>query len=99
LFVGEARICPPLFIEWDPPLIPNGIITLYTIYAAYENGSDILIVNSSERIYILEGLSPHQLVLISMSASTIVGEGPVSHAIAERTSQAGKNNTCSNTDA
>lgn len=41
----------------------------------------------------LPGLSPHQLIGVSISASTIVGEGPVSFIISERTSQAGKNFT------
>ena len=80
-----------LLIEWDPPLIPNGIITLYTIYADYYSGSGVAIdVSAASRSYKLEGLSPHQLVGINMSASTIVGEGPVSSIIAERTSQSGK---------
>ena len=76
--------------EWEPPLTPNGIITLYTIYTNYNNGtSDQFSFNSMERSYKLSGLSPHQLISISISASTVVGEGPLSPVISERTSQAG----------
>ena len=80
-----------VFIEWQPPLVPNGIITLYTIYANYNNGSsDQFSVNATERSYKLSGLSPHQLIGISISASTAIGEGSISSPILERTSQEGK---------
>ena len=86
-----------VFIEWEPPLAPNGIITLYTIYTNYNNGtSDQFSLNSMERSYKLSGLSPHQLIGISISASTIVGEGPLSPVISERTSQAGMRSFLSN---
>ena len=79
-----------VLIEWESPLIPNGVITLYTIYADYNNGSsEAFCINETERSYKIEGLSPHQLIGINMSASTIIGEGPVSNTISERTSQSG----------
>ena len=79
-----------LLIEWSPPLTPNGIITLYNIYATYDNHSeDNFTVNCSENSYVLDGLSPHQLVYVSMSASTIAGEGPLSETVHNRTSQTG----------
>jgi hypothetical protein len=78
-----------VIIEWEPPLTPNGIITLYTIYADYNNGtSQEIDVKSTERSYKLNGLSPHQLISINISASTVIGEGPLSSTISERTSQA-----------
>ena len=74
-----------VFIEWESPLIPNGVITLYTIYADYNNSSSEAIhLNETKQSYKLEGLSPHQLIGINMSASTIVGEGPVSTTISEK---------------
>ena len=80
-----------VIIEWEPPLTPNGIITLYTIYADYNNGtSQEIDVKATERSYKLNGLSPHQLISINISASTVIGEGPLSSTISERTSQAGK---------
>ncbi|CAI8053005.1 Phosphatidylinositol phosphatase PTPRQ [Geodia barretti] len=78
-----------VIIEWEPPLTPNGIITLYTIYADYNNGtSQEIDVKATDRIYKLNGLSPHQLISINISASTVIGEGPLSSTISERTSQA-----------
>jgi len=79
-----------LLIEWSPPQTPNGIITLYTIYVTYDNHSEYnLTVSSSESGYVLDGLSPHQLVYVSMSASTVAGEGPLSVTVHTRTSQSG----------
>lgn len=79
-----------MFIEWEAPFVPNGIINLYTIYADFNNGSArVFGVNASEDSYELKGLSPYQLIYINMSASTIVGEGPVSLTVSERTSQSG----------
>ena len=79
-----------VLIKWEPPLIPNGIIILYSIYADYNNGSsEKFDVNATVWSYKVEDLSPHQLISISISASTIIGEGPVSMTISERTSQEG----------
>jgi len=64
---------------------------LYTIYATYDNGSQTtLSVNSSIESYLLDGLSPHQIVYVALSASTVAGEGPQSEEMAYRTSEAGK---------
>ena len=79
-----------LQINWKPPLVPSGIIIAYTLYARYDNGSkDEINVNGSSRMYVLGNLSPHQLVHVQMSASTIAGEGPTSAEAHNRTSQAG----------
>ena len=80
-----------VFIDWLSPAVPNGIITLYTIYADYNNGSNhTFTVNGNEHGYILDGLSPYQLISINISASTLIGEGPVSRAVSEYTSQSGR---------
>ena len=80
-----------LLVEWHPPNTPNGIITMYNIYLTYDNRSrEIITVNGTESSYVLEGLSPHQLVYVTMSASTAAGEGPTSVQLHGRTSQAGK---------
>ena len=48
-----------LFIEWEPPYTPNGIIVNYTMYLDYNNGTtDIRITDSNTTEYLLEGLSP-----------------------------------------
>lgn len=79
-----------LLIKWNPPLVPNGVIIEYNIYITYDNGStDAINVNGSHKEYVLDNLSPHQMVYVNMSASTIAGEGPLSGTVYNRTSQAG----------
>ena len=76
-----------LLIHWEPPLIPNGIITYYTLYINYTNGSEISTrtVDSQFTLYLLEGLSPYQEVGVSISATTSGGEGPLSQDVYNRT--------------
>ena len=62
----------------------------YTIYLDYNNGStDVRITDFNTMTYLLEGLSPYQLVGIEITASTNVGEGPRSPIEQIRTHQAG----------
>ena len=83
-----------LLLEWSSPDTPNGIITLYNIYVTYDNGSTRkTTVDGSETSYLIGGLSPYQLVYVSISASTIVGAGPSSAKLQQRTNQAGKIST------
>lgn len=72
-----------LLIEWLPPTVPNGIITHYTLYINYSNGSEIvnIIVDGQFNLYLLENLFSQQLIGVSMSASTEEGEGPNSNYI------------------
>ena len=80
-----------LFIEWEPPYTPNGIIVNYTIYLDYNNGTtDLRITDFDTNDYLLEELSPHQLVGVEMTANTSIGEGPRSVIQEIRTHQAGK---------
>jgi len=80
-----------LLLEWYPPNTPNGIITTYKIYLTYDNQSrETIMVNGTVNSYVLESLSPHQLVYVVMSASTAAGKGPSSVQHYGRTSQAGK---------
>jgi len=103
-FVLPAPLDPPsnvsvtntsaysLFIEWDPPNTPNGIIVNYTIYLDYNNGTtDVRITDFNTTAYLLEGLSPHQLVGVEITANTSIGEGPSSPIQEIRTHQAGTN--------
>ena len=72
-------------------MIPNGIITHYTLYINYTNGSEISTrtVDSQLRQILLEGLRPHQQVGVSISASTGGGEGPQSDYVYNTTEQTG----------
>ena len=69
-----------ILIHWLPPPLPNGIIKWYDLYINYTNNSDItrVIVNGDSNIYFLDDLHEYQLVGVSISASTEVGEGPAS---------------------
>ena len=80
-----------LLIEWSPPSVPNGIITAYTMYINYNNGTSKAerATGGSAASYLLEGLSPFQLVGVQMTASTSVGEGPRSNTTDGRTNSAG----------
>ena len=62
-------------IQWDPPLTPNGIIILYTVYI---NGIPIWNVRGSygTQSTSVGGFTPYQVLRVSLSASTSVGEGP-----------------------
>ena len=80
-----------LLIEWSPPSVPNGIITAYTIYIDYNNGTSEAerATGGSATSYLLGGLSPFQLVGVQVTASTSVGEGPRSNTTDGRTNSAG----------
>ena len=80
-----------LLIEWSPPSFPNGIVTAYTVYIDYNNGTSEVEreMDPSVASYLLEGLSPFQLVGVQVTANTSVGEGPRSNTIDGRTNPAG----------
>ena len=74
----------------EPPVVPNGVITAYTYYITFENGSSTVLVDRSlTGTFTLEGLLPYQLVTVEVSANTSAGEGPKSPVDEIRTSQAG----------
>ena len=75
-----------LIVYWTPPLAPNGIITLYTVYV---NGSVACV--TSDTNCTVSGLLPYQLAYVRVSANTSVGEGPYSSIIPVRTHQTGIN--------
>ena len=72
-------------------MIHNGIITHYTLYINYTNGSEISIrtVDSQFTLYHLEGLTPYQQIGVSLSATTSGGEGPQSDYVYNTTEQTG----------
>ena len=80
-----------LLIQWEPPLIPNGIIAHYTLYINYTNGSEISTrtVDSQFTLYLLDELLPYQHVGVSISATTGGGEGPQSEYVYNTTEQTG----------
>ena len=80
-----------LLAGWQLPTTPNGIVTHYTLYINYTNGSKIFIkvVESQFSLYLIEGLSPYQLVGVSISATTMGGEGPLSSTVYNTTHETG----------
>ena len=79
-----------VLVQWLPPEVPNGIITHYSIYINYTNGTHHKKQVCGEiSLYLLEELMPHQMVGIRVSASTIAGEGPLSVEKTTRTNETG----------
>ena len=80
-----------LLVEWSPPGLPNGVVTAYTIYINYNNGTSEVEreMDPSVASYLLEKLSPFQLVGVQMTANTSVGEGPMSNITDGRTNPTG----------
>ena len=64
-------------VEWSPSQTPNGIIDHYTIYINAAPVLNISATNGNQKA-IVGGLSPNQQINVSISASTKIGEGPVS---------------------
>ena len=80
-----------LLIDWSPPSFPNGVVTAYTIYINYNNGTLKVEREKDPSVasYLLEGLSPFQLVGVQVTANTSVGEGPRSNITDGRTNPTG----------
>ena len=80
-------------MTWSIPELPNGVITRYTLYVDYKNGTIVgLPFDSTVTDFVITGLSPYQLVGVFLSASTNVGMGPNSTTEDVRTGQTGSNN-------
>ena len=78
-------------VEWRPPRVPNGVITRYTLYVGFEDGSvDVFYVNGESTLYNITNLQPYQIISIEISASTSIGEGPRSSSVEVHTAQDGK---------
>ena len=67
--------------------MPNGVIILYTVYV---NGSMDGTTEGTVTMYTITDLLPYQLVTVSVSAHTAVGEGPESNATSVRSMEAGE---------
>ena len=64
-------------IEWRSPQTPNGVILYYTIYIDGAPVSNVS-ASSGDTSATVNGLSPNRQITVSVSASTKIGEGPVS---------------------
>ena len=64
-------------MTWSTPDSPNGVITRYTLYIDYINGSNVTLnLDPAIKQYVIAGLSPYETVRVNLSASTIIGMGP-----------------------
>ncbi len=82
-----------VLIRMAPPVRPNGRITAYTFYIAFDNETVTTQVDlSGFGILTLGGLYPYQLVMVRVSANTSVGEGPRSAWDEVRTQPSGNFN-------
>ena len=78
-------------VQWNPPRVPNGVITRYTLYVGYENGSvDVYYASGESTSYNITNLLPFQIISVEISASTSVGEGPLTPEVEIQTAQARK---------
>ena len=83
-----------MVVEWDPPSVPNGVITAYNIYVDYENGTnDTFVVKGQSTTYIITDLLPYQVLSVEISANTTIGEGPPCPKVMDQTAQTCKNKT------
>ena len=80
-----------VLVGWQLPTTPNGIVTHYTLYINYTNGTKLFIkvVESQFSLYLIEGLSPYQLIGVRISATTLGGEGPLSSTVYNTTHETG----------
>ena len=77
-----------VLLVWNPPNMPNGVITHYTIYVGYENRSvNVFNVNRTSTAYNISNLYPFQIINVEISASTTVGEGPRTPRMEVQTAQ------------
>uniref|UniRef100_A0A1X7TIC4 Uncharacterized protein n=1 Tax=Amphimedon queenslandica TaxID=400682 RepID=A0A1X7TIC4_AMPQE len=71
-----ARVPTKISISWNPPTIPNGIITVYEIrYRESTSTGPYTITNTTNTYYSIVGLIPNTSYTIGVRAYTSVGPG------------------------
>ena len=87
----EGSSSSSVLVTWFPPSVPNGMITSYTLYINYTDGSpiDTIQFSGSTATYTVSGLQPYQLVKVHISASTSAGDGPTSELTLGRAKEEG----------
>lgn len=91
--ITTFNVSSPYFVlvEWDPPSIPNGLITHYNLYVDYENGTnDTFTIEGQVNVQNITDLLPYQFISVELSANTSVGEGPRCPRVTDQTAQSGK---------
>jgi netrin-G3 ligand len=75
-----------VILSWQPPAIPNGVITSYTV-TYNQTGETSLVVQTGEQ-YTIPGLNPYSYYQFTVFASTSLGDGPPTLPITLRTAVA-----------
>ena len=71
-----ARTPTAINIVWNPPTIPNGIITVYKIRYRESTSTDLYnITNTTNTQYSIVGLIPNTSYTIGVRAYTSIGPG------------------------
>ena len=66
---------------WKPPTQPNGLITQYTLTVITVQQIQTVVLDGSTLSHLICNLLSLQQVRASISAATLVGEGPVVNII------------------
>ena len=79
-------------LQWNPPTPDkqNGVIVSYTINVMTDDQVQRMVVQSNASQQTINNLTPYTTYTFSISASTRIGQGPFSTAVATRTSETGK---------
>ena len=78
-----------IFFSWSPPAVPNGQIVSYTI--TYNlTGLPVSVNVSNGTQYLISGLEAYTFYQFTLTASTIVGDGPATMPLVLRTDIASK---------
>lgn len=81
-----------ILFSWSPPAVPNGQIVSYTI--TYNlTGLPISVIVSNGTQYLISGLEAYTFYQFTLTASTVVGDGPATMPLVLRTDIASKINT------
>uniref|UniRef100_A0A1X7TGV5 Uncharacterized protein n=1 Tax=Amphimedon queenslandica TaxID=400682 RepID=A0A1X7TGV5_AMPQE len=71
-----ARDPDAITIVWNPPTIPNGIITVYEIrYRESTSTGPYSVTNTTDTLYSIQGLIPNTSYTIGVRAYTSIGPG------------------------
>ena len=79
-------------LQWNPPTPDkqNGVIVSYVINVMTDDQVQRMVVQSNDSQQTISNLTPYTTYTFSISASTSIGQGPFSAAVATRTSETGK---------
>ena len=63
-------------LTWSDPLIPNGIVTTFTVTYNFSNIVQSITLSADIRNVLISGLEEYTIYVFAISASTRIGSGP-----------------------